>query len=574
MSISEADEVLAKDARFETEAITIGSRTVNAWKSGPKHISDILAMTDVWSDEIFLVADSKHATFGDFRRAVSNCSHALSTAGVEPGDRVALLMRNRIEWPVAFFAIMLLGAIVVPVNGWETDEKVALMLSDAGARHLISDAPRQVENGRMELCWCECGDGRPLGDIIPPAEAWSALAVAPPHFPSLDPEAIGAIFFTSGTSGRPKGATLTHRAMTAALRNSEYQRARYSLRYPPAVAASPPSRPTALFPVPLFHVTAAVAGLVVATASGTKMVLINRWNPEEGLRIIERERVTLLGGVPTLALQLLQHTSLDKHDLSSLTDCLYGGAPAPSSLPGDIKATLGARSANGWGMTETASTFLLNTGQDYLDRPKSCGVVVPAVNEARIADAHDKPVAVGEQGELQVRGLTVTQGYWNAPAVTAEVFTHDDWFRTGDFAIMDHEGFVTITDRIKDVIIRGGENIFTVEIEDALASYPDIVEAAVFARAHLTLGEEVVAMIVTGKSGIPVLEELQDFLRSRLARHKVPVEIFVIDSPLPRNAAGKVLKSELKRLLSPRSDRAPDDHAVSAIALHRGNTGV
>jgi long-chain acyl-CoA synthetase len=547
MSVSEADEALATDVRFATEAIDTGMGPVNVWKYGPRNVSDVLALTEQWPDEIFLVAEGRRATFGEFRRAVSYCAGALRDAGIEPGCRIALLMRNRLEWPVAFFAIILAGAVVVPLNGWETDEKIDMMLGDVGARYLISDAPRP-ESDQLDGYWTDRGLGRPLTELIPPVDQWAGLPDDLASFPAADPDATAAIFFTSGTSGRPKGATLSHRAMAGALRNSEYQRARYALRYP-APAAPAPQRLTALFPVPLFHVTAAVAGLVVATASGAKMVLMNRWDPEEGFRLIERERVTLLGGVPTLPLQLLRHEALGRYDISSLTDCLYGGAPAPTSLPEEIRTGLGARSATGWGMTETASTFLLNTGEDYLERPASCGVVVPLVNQARIVDAQGRVLQPGEQGELQVRGLTVTQGYWNAPAAMEESFTPDGWFRTGDLASMDEDGFVTIADRIKDVIIRGGENIYTVEIEDVLSSHPAVVEAAVFARPHPTLGEEVVAAIVASQPGLPDEAELRQFMAARLARHKIPAAIFPIEQPMPRNAAGKVVKAEVKRLV-------------------------
>ncbi|MFA7388311.1 MAG: class I adenylate-forming enzyme family protein, partial [Thiohalobacteraceae bacterium] len=506
----------------------------------------------------------KRATFGEFRRAVSYCAGALRDAGIEPGCRVALLMRNRLEWPVAFFAVMQAGAIVVPLNGWETDEKIEMMLRDVGARYVISDTFRPAI-AQLDDHWTDCGLGSPLAEVIPPVDQWAGLPDDLASFPAAEPDATGAIFFTSGTSGRPKGATLSHRAMAAALRNSEYHRARYSLRYP-APAAPPPPRTTALFPVPLFHVTAAVAGLIVATASGAKMVLMNRWDPEEGFQLIERERVTLLGGVPTLPLQLLLHEALDRYDLSSLTDCLYGGAPAPTSLPGEIRTGLGARSATGWGMTETASTFLLNSGEDYLERPASCGLVVPLVNQARIVDAEGRALQPGQQGELLVRGLTVTRGYWNAPEAMEEAFTLDGWFHTGDLASMDTDGFVTIIDRIKDVIIRGGENIYTVEIEDVLSSHPAVVEAAVFGRPHPTLGEEVVAAVVTRQPGQPDEAELREFMTARLARHKIPVAIVPVRQPMPRNAAGKVLKAEIKRLVEAerKADVSPANEELGA----------
>jgi long-chain acyl-CoA synthetase len=545
MSVQNAEALLEQDERFATENIIVRGRVVRAWSTGPKTILDIFSLTGQWPEKPFLLYDDLCTTFGDFRRAVYACARRLADAGVTPGTRVALLMRNRAEWPVAFFATMLTGAIAVPINGWDSDEKIVLMMSDAGAEYLVADqfryAPRSVPSDHI---WTLDGLGKPLSELIPPPPQWKDLPAVGSFETALDPDAVGAIFYTSGTTGRPKGATVTHRAMAAALRNSEYNKARYAVRYPQSV---PPiaSQTVALFPVPLFHVTAAIAGLVVFAAIGAKLVLMHKWDPEKALTIVERERVTLLGGVPTLPIQLLQSPNIDSYDISSLTDFLYGGAPAPSSLPHDISARFHARSANGWGMTETASTFLLNSGFDYLAQPRSCGLPVP-VNEVRVADETGAALPLGQPGELQVRGLTVTRGYWNGQG-DDRAFTTDGWLHTGDYATIDEEGFVTIVDRIKDVIIRGGENICTVEIEDMISTHPAVTEASVFARPHPTLGEEAVAIVVFKEPSELTAADLLAFLSTKLPRQKVPADIVQSHAPLPRNAAGKVLKADLKR---------------------------
>ena len=250
-----------------------------------------------------------------------------------------------------------------------------------------------------------------------------------------------------------------------------------------------------------------------------------------------------------MALQLLADPRCDNYDLSSLSGLIYGGAPAPSRLPRAIAERFHAEASTGWGMTETASTLLHNSGPEYSLRPMSCGVAVP-VNEARVSNESGMALPPGAIGELQVRGLNVTRGYWNRPEENTMAFTVDNWFRTGDIAQIDNEGFVTIVDRAKDIIIRGGENIACIEIEDVLCAHPAVVEAAVVGREHPTLGEEPAAFLTLALGMKPTDAELKDHAASKLARHKVPVQIIVSEEPLPRNAAGKVLKKELRDQLA------------------------
>ena len=548
VSVQQAQIILASEERFAIEPIVIHGRPMGAWATGPKHIRDIYALGASQPDSIFLVYERDRVSFGAFRKAVAHLANKLVETGLQPADRVALLMRNRTEWPVAFFAIMLAGGIAVPINGWDQEASIALMIADSGARFLIGDrVDRSILPESVEHAWLIEGPGQSLSELLPDVDEWANLPDEglPPIDP--DPDAIGAIFYTSGTTGRPKGATLTHRAMAAAVRNSEYQRARFALRYPELVTA-PRAELAALFPVPMFHVTGAVAGLLVAAANGAKLVLMRKWDPEHALELVERERITLIGGVPTLPLQMLSSPSIGKYDLSSLSDFLYGGAPAPSDLPRAISSRFQARSATGWGMTETAATFIQNSGADYLDRPRSCGLVA-AVNAVRVVDDAGNVLGPDIPGELQVRGLTVTHGYWNQPDATTQAFDADHWLKTGDYATIDAEGFVTVVDRIKDVIFRGGENLFTAEIEDAVAAHPDVIEASVLGRPHPTLGEEPVAFVVLGDPQAADIDGLLEFVRKKLPRQKVPVAVVVVPDALPRNATGKVIKANLKGML-------------------------
>lgn len=553
LSVAEATRLTQQNPLFQTEICEHGGRTFKAWATGPKHIADIFDLCAAHGAADFLVLDHERTTYGEFAKAVRVVVSRLQNAGLQPGDRVALLMRNRLEWPVCFFAIILAGGIAVPINAWLGADLIGSMLEEVTPRMLVSDgAGIGLTAATLEHHWNVDGPDA----LLPPPVDWEALPDE--TIPSLprDPDSIAAIFFTSGTTGDPKGVMLSHRAMAGVVRNAEFHRARLEARYPSLLAVETAEYSlAALFPVPLFHVTGAIAGLLFFAAVAAKIVLMPKWDPENALDLIERERITLVGGVPTLPLQMLESPKLGSRDLSSLKNFLFGGAPAPSHLPSEIAERLSAEAANGWGMTETSATFLLNAGPDYLNRPGSCGLTVP-VNAARIVDAQGEEVPPGSPGELQVCGQSVTIGYWERPDATDAAFD-GNWFRTGDLAMMDDEGFVSILDRLKDVIIRGGENIPSAVVENAITLHADVAETAVIGRSHPTLGEEPVAVVrlVAGANsdGSAVLAHA----RSLLPRHMRPVECYVVNEPLPRNPGGKVLKSAIKEMLAAlEADRA------------------
>jgi long-chain acyl-CoA synthetase len=302
-----------------------------------------------------------------------------------------------------------------------------------------------------------------------------------------------------------------------------------------------------LLAVPFFHATGCQAILIPCLFNGAKIVLMHRWDPERAMQLIERERCTHAGGVPTIAWQIIEHPARDKYDLSSLVSVSYGGAPAASELVRRIKQAFPQSSPGfGWGMTETAATFTTHQAEDYLSRPESCGPAVP-VCDMRIAGPNGEALPPGEVGELWAKGPNVVKGYWNKPEATAETFV-DGWLKTGDLAKLDEEGFCYIVDRKKDMLIRGGENIYSVEVEEVLYAHPAVMDAALVGIPHHTLGEEPGA-VVTLKPGAQASEsELREFVAARLAAFKVPVKFVFWPEPLPRNANGKILKSELKRV--------------------------
>ena len=451
----------------------------------------------------------------------------LAAAGIGPGDRVALAMRNLPEWPVAFFAIVSLGAVAVPLNAWWTGAELAYGLADSGARLLIADGERHA---RLTEQYAGLPGlervvvARALAPLAPPAGSleewigtphdWADLPDEPLPTVAIAPDDAATILYTSGTTGKPKGALGTHRNLATNILSSAYNGAKAVLRRgetPPA-----PSPRVFLTTIPLFHVTALSATMLGAVAGGSTLVFMRKWDAGEALKLIERERVNVTGGVPTIAWQLLEHPDRAKHDLSSLEAIAYGGAPSAPELVRRIRAEFGALPGNGWGMTETSATVTGISSEDYLARPTSAGAPVPVAEVRIMAEDAATELPVGEVGELWVKGPMVVQGYWQKPEATAATF-HDGWVRTGDLARVDEEGFVFIVDRAKDIVIRGGENIYSTEVENVLFAHPAVIDAAVVGVPHRTLGEEPAAVVQLRRGAEATEGELQDWVRHRLA---------------------------------------------------------
>ena len=546
---------------FEIETVEIRGQPTRTWKNAPPNLALLIAFSRSHGAREFVIHEDERVTYDAHFRAVAHLAHKLAEAGVEKGDRVAFAMRNLPEWTAIFFAVASIGAIAVPLNAWWSAGELAYGIADSGAKLLILDGDR-YDRFKGELPALTGLDRvfvtRPKGPIEGPAEIFDALLPPPndwaalpeiglhPAAAAIAPEDDVVIFYTSGTTGAPKGALGTHRNMATNIYSSAYCNARAMLRR----GEMPPGAPVpkvGLLVIPLFHVTACSASLMGTVASGGTIVLMRRWDAGEALKLIERERVQVTGGVPTIAWQLLEHPDRDRYDLSSLEAIQYGGAPAAPELVRRIEAEFGAAPGSGWGMTETMATVTQHTGEDYLHRPDSCGPPVP-VAELKIMSVdgtHELPV--GEVGELWARGPMIVKGYWNKPEATAETFV-DGWVRTGDLARLDEEGFCYIVDRAKDIVIRGGENIYSIEVENVLYAHPAVTDAALVGVPHRTLGE-VPAAVVHLCPGCAASEgELQDWVAQRLAAFKVPVAIRFVDTVLPRNANGKILKGELRKM--------------------------
>ena len=575
MTIAEAHARLtAPGERFEIEEIPIRGIATKVWKHAPPTLRDVFQNARSFPDREFLVYDDDRATYEAFARATITLARQLQADGVRKGDRVAVIMRNLPEWPVAFFAGVLAGAIVTPLNAWWTGPELEYGLADSGAKVAIVDDERSARIAddldklgglqRVYVSRFTEASSHPkvatLEGVIGPVNSWKDLPDLPLPDVDLGPEDDATILYTSGTTGKPKGALGTHRNMTSNIGAGGISAVRNFLRAGEPLPESDPHKlpqRVTLLVVPFFHATGLSATLGPTMNAGGKIVLMRRWDAEPAMRLIEREKVSSTGGVPTIAWQLIEHPARAKYDLSSLVAVTYGGAPSAPELVRRIGETFpGSAPGNGWGMTETTATFTSHLGKDYENRPDSAGPAAP-VGEMQIRDPADGKTVlpVGAVGELWVKGPQVVKGYWNKPDATAETFV-DGWLRTGDLARLDEEGFLFIIDRAKDMLIRGGENIYCVEVENVLYDHPAVMDAAIVGIPHKTLGEEPAAVVQLKPGGVATESELRAFVRERLAAFKVPVKVAFWPETLPRNANGKILKTELKKVFATETETA------------------
>ena len=535
---------------FETVETLVRGVPMRVWKHVPATAAQAFARARGFGPREFLIHGAERVRYDAFVRATLRVAALLAESGVQKGDRVALVMRNLPEWPVVFMGALLAGAIAVPLNAWWTGTELAYAILDCGARFVFADAERLARLKDLPPSVAHVFVTRaanpPAGvtvleDVIGAPAHWGDLPEGAVPDVTLAPEDDATIFYTSGTTGAPKGALGTHRALTTNIFAMPFSNARNMLRRG-GVPSPPVKQRITLLAVPFFHVIGSLSVLLPNMASGGKLVLMRKFDAAEACALIEREKVTVTGGVPAVPLSLLDKAQ--DHDLSSLELVTFGGAPPPLSLPVRIRAELGAWPGQGWGMTETSATCTSHSGEDYLHRPASCGPALPVCRLKVIKDGVEQPA--GTAGALWAFGPNIVKGYWNRPEATAEAF-RDGWLKTGDLAVLDGEGFCTILDRGEDMLIRGGENIYCIEVENILAQHPAVADAALVGLTHPLLGEVPAAAVQLRPGAELSAAALQAFAAQRLAAFKVPVEMRLSHDALPRNQAGKLVKSELRK---------------------------
>lgn len=550
------EELTGPGGQFEiVEADVLGNR-IRVFANAPPSVREVWLSTRQFAERPYLIYQDEILTYAEAHQRVNAVAAWLAAQGVKPGDRVAIAMRNYLEWMLIYWACVSTGIAVVGMNAWWTAEEMAYGLNDSAPKVVFLDAERLArvqENPEMAEGMTLVGVR--LESVPAGVTAWDDVIAHGGAMPevAVDPDSDACIFYTSGTTGFPKGAQLTHRGCVSNLMNMMYAGASSALALERATGVAPPATPpvpVTLMTTPLFHVTANNCGAYAATAAGGALVLMYRWDAGEALRLIERHRVTGMSGVPTMARELINHPDFAKTDTSSLMALGGGGAQVPPDLVLKIDAQVStARPNTGYGMTETCGIITSISGDFFVDKPDSAGPAMPNF-EAKCVDDNGNTVAPGEVGELWVRGSSVIKGYINRPEATAASIT-DGWLHTGDIARIDEEGFIFIVDRKKDMVLRGGENIYCAEVEAAIYRHPAIAECCVFGVTDERLGEEVGVAVVL-KPGERLDEEsLRAHCAGIMAKHKVPRYVWFMDEPLPRNASGKFLKRELRERLSP-----------------------
>lgn len=544
-------QLTAPGQPFEIVEMDIRDRHLRVFKNGPRNLREIYETTR--SDKEFIVYEDERLTYEDVWRRACTLAHALvNDHGIGRGDRVALSMRNYPEWMIAYSAITSIGAMCVAMNALWTADEMAYGLSMSQPKVLIADQERL--DRLASLATPPTGftiiAARTTKPLPPSARAWTDVMATGEKatMPDInaDPEDDAHMLFTSGSTGNPKGAVSTHRNAISAILSWELDlHASWEvglLARPPA--DPPPPQTSMLLAIPLFHVTGLLACYVQSYRFQRRMVLMYKWDVEKGAEIIEREGITHMTATPAITGDLVAFSRRTGRKFPTLVQIGGGGASrAPEQVRAIDTVFEKAYPGTGWGMTETNAIGVGIAAGDYLRKPESSGRV-SAVLDIRVVDDNGKPLPAGQRGELQIRGASIMQGYWQNPTANAENFVDGDWFRTGDVAVIDDEGFLFIVDRLKDLVIRGGENIGCGAVEYALQEHPAVEEACVYGVPDERLGEEVGATLYISK---PVTEdELRDFLSSRLGKFQVPRYFRFSTEPLPRGATGKILKKDLR----------------------------
>lgn len=549
-------ELTSPGEAFEVMEVEVRGARIKTYAAAPPSLREVWLASEAFAERDYLVYEDERWTYAEAHKDVAAFASWLEEQGVKPGDRVAIAMRNYPEWLICYWAIVAMGATVVGVNAWWTEPEMAYGLEDSAPKVLICDQerlerilPRMDKFPGLRIVGVRLK--QPIEAIVPFSETIKKPGKIPEV--TIDPDSDACIFYTSGTTGKPKGAQLTHRGCVNNIMNLAFWGTASAMalaRKNNEELPNPEDAPVmvGLVTTPLFHVTANNCLAHAGTLGGGKLVHMYKWDAGEALKLIEKEKITNTTGVPVMSREIISHPDFDKYDTSSLIAVGGGGAQLQPDLVKKIDETVKtARPGTGFGMTETCGIITSISGDYFMDKPESAGRAMP-VFDAKCVDENGKEVPQGEVGELWVKGAPVIAGYLNRPEATAESIT-DGWLHTGDVARMDQDRFIFIVDRLKDMVLRGGENVYCAEVESAIFDHDDVAECAVFGVPDDRLGEEVGAAVFL-KEGVSVTtDDLRAHLGKEIAKHKIPRYIWFVSEHLPRNANGKFLKRELREKL-------------------------
>ena len=553
------ENITAPGKPFETETVSVNGVDFIGFVNAPKNLRE-LYRSGLSHERDFYVYERDRYTFEDAWRIAAQVANQLIVKGVQPGDRVGISLRNYPEWIFAFMGITSMGGVAVAMNAWWSTEEMIYGIEDSGMKLLFVDQERldrigpQAETLGLELITVRSEESS--------FDDWEAFITgANENMPEIDihPSSNATLLYTSGSTAHPKGVLSTHQSICNALLGWEAAGAigfeltvLQSDQAPtkanqPQTPQQPANQPSTILSVPLFHVTGLVVQMLSSFRWGRKLVGMYKWDVEEALQLIQQEKITSFNGVPTMAYELVKSPSLKKYDLSSLQSAGGGGAAMAPEQSREINSKIASgASGTGWGMTETQGLATSIGGAAFETRPRSCGRALPPLVKVRVVDDAGNELPPHETGELCIWGIQNFSGYWQNPKATQETLV-DGWVHTGDVGHMDEEGYVFITDRMKDIVIRGGENIGCQEVEAALYEHHAVAEAAVFGIPDARLGETVGAVVCLEEGADDISEqELIEFAGEHLARFKVPERIWVGRNRLPRTASEKIFKRQIR----------------------------
>lgn len=549
------DELIGPGQIFEIESVEVRGSPVRVYKHAPGSLRDVWLASAAFADNEYLIYQDERLTYAQAHAQVAAIANWLVQQGVQPGDRVAIAMRNYPEYMLSYWAIVSIGAVVVGMNAWWVPSEMEYALNDSTPKIMICDEERLARFNQI------AGDfsgliilGVRLNDASDVAQWSDALATAG-NLPdqAIDPDDDACIFYTSGTTGNPKGAQLTHRGCVSNLMNIGFSKLLQGTALERAGVSNkggmaPEEVNVALVATPLFHVTGNNCVAQAITASGGKVIHMYKWDAGDALRIVEQEKVTAFSAVPMMSREMLLHPDFSKYDTSSLKTMGGGGAAVQPDLTKKMDDTMeNAAPSAGYGMTETCGIISGLAGRYLVDRPASVGRAMPTF-EAKCVDAQGNTCPTDEPGELWVRGACVIKGYLNREEATAESIT-DGWLHTGDIAYMDADEFIYLVDRAKEMVLRGGENVYCAEVESVLFEHDAVAECVIFGVEDERLGEEVAAAVYLREGASVSADALRDCLRERLSSYKIPRYLWFVEAPLPRNANGKFVKREVRESL-------------------------